>query len=137
MQCSKSSFLANRVLLITDGRPATDPWTGISSPDETTPLSNIKQSPIIRGPGSSLYGSNAFSGVINVIQRTPDDLMKEGRNYGADVRVLGGQDNPSRVDGTVAGAIGPVKALINAYGFRSDGAQLFNDPKTGLVDKNE
>ncbi|MBN1206567.1 MAG: Plug domain-containing protein, partial [Myxococcaceae bacterium] len=64
-----SNFLSNRLLLLKDGRPLTDPWTGQFYADETTPMTNLKQVEVIRGPGSSLYGSNAFSGVINLIER--------------------------------------------------------------------
>lgn len=36
------------------------------------PVENIKQIEIIRGPGSALYGSNAFLGVVNIV--TADDI---------------------------------------------------------------
>ncbi|MBM7115672.1 TonB-dependent receptor plug domain-containing protein [[Archangium] primigenium] len=132
-----SNYLSNRLLLLQDGRPLTDPWTGQFYADETTPLVNLKQIEVIRGPGSALYGSNAFSGVINLIQRQPSDLMQEGRDFGVDGRVLAGQNNTFRAQATAAGRGGPVEALVNYYGFRSDGPQLFNDPKTGRVDTNE
>jgi outer membrane receptor protein involved in Fe transport len=132
-----SNFLSNRLLLLKDGRPLTDPWTGQFYADETTPLSNLKQVEVIRGPGSSLYGSNAFSGVINLIERQPSDLMKEGRNFGVDGRVLAGQDNTYRLQATAAGRAGPVEALASYYGFSSDGPQLFNDQRVGRVDTNE
>ncbi|WP_225411876.1 TonB-dependent receptor plug domain-containing protein [Stigmatella hybrida] len=132
-----SNYLSNRLLLLKDGRPLTDPWTGQFYADETTPLSNLKQVEVIRGPGSSLYGSNAFSGVINLIERQPSDLIKEGRNVGFDGRVLAGQDSTFRVNATAAGRGGPVEALASYYGFGSDGPQLFNNPQTGLVDTNQ
>ena len=132
-----SNYLSNRLLLLRDGRPLTDPWTGQFYADETTPLSNVKQIEVIRGPGSSLYGSNAFSGVINIIERQPSDLMQDGRDWGVDGRVLAGQDRTWRAQATAAGRGGPVEALISYYGFGSDGPQLFNDPKVGRVDTNE
>ena len=132
-----SNYLSNRLLLLKNGRPLTDPWTGQFYADETTPLTNVKQIEVVRGPGSSLYGSNAFSGVINIIERQPADLMRNGRNWGVDTRVLAGQDNTYRLTTTAAGRAGPVEALVNYYGFGSDGPQLFNDPSTGLVDNNE
>ncbi|HZI05036.1 MAG TPA: TonB-dependent receptor [Archangium sp.] len=132
-----SNYLSNRLLLLQDGRPLTDPWTGQFYADETTPLSNLKQIEVIRGPGSTLYGSNAFSGVINMITRQPKDLMQDGRDYGADARLLIGQDRTWRAQTTAAGRGGPVEALISYYGFGSDGPQLFNDPKVGRVDTNE
>ncbi|MGZ3459771.1 MAG: TonB-dependent receptor plug domain-containing protein, partial [Archangium sp.] len=132
-----SNDLSNRLLLLEDGRPLTDPWTGQFYADETTPLTNLKQLEVIRGPGSSLYGSNAFSGVIHIIERQPSDLMQEGRNWGADARVLAGQDRTWRAQATAAGRGGPVEALISYYGFGSDGPQLFNDARLNRVDTNE
>ncbi|MBU8896503.1 TonB-dependent receptor [Corallococcus sp. M34] len=132
-----SNYLSNRLLLLKDGRPLTDPWTGQFYADETTPMTNLKQVEVIRGPGSSLYGSNAFSGVINLIERQPADLIPEGRSVGMDARVLAGQDKTWRVQANVAGRGGPVEALLGYYGYGSDGPQLFNDPHTGQVDTNE
>lgn len=132
-----SNFLSNRLLLLKDGRPLTDPWTGIFYPDETTPLSNVKQLEVIRGPGSSLYGSNAFAGVINIVQRTPDDLIAEGRNIGADLRVLGGAYTTYRVEGTVAAKAGPVSGEITGYKYNTRGAALLNNPTLGILDKQE
>ncbi|MFL5356339.1 TonB-dependent receptor domain-containing protein [Archangium sp.] len=132
-----SNYLSNRLLLLKDGRPLTDPWTGQFYADETTPLNNLKQIEVIRGPGSSLYGSNAFSGVINIIERQPSDLMQDGRDWGADARVLAGQDRTWRAQATAAARGGPVEALVSYYGFGSDGPQLFNDPKLNRVDTNE
>ncbi|MBN2143416.1 MAG: TonB-dependent receptor [Candidatus Aureabacteria bacterium] len=37
-------------------------------------LENIQQVEIIRGPGSCLYGTNAFAGIINIITKKPSDL---------------------------------------------------------------
>jgi outer membrane receptor protein involved in Fe transport len=45
-----SNYLSNRLLLLKDGRPLTDPWTGQFYADETTPLTNLKQVEVIRGP---------------------------------------------------------------------------------------
>ncbi|WP_224361061.1 TonB-dependent receptor plug domain-containing protein [Hyalangium versicolor] len=132
-----SNYLSNRLLLLKDGRPLTDPWTGQFYADETTPLVNLKQVEVIRGPGSSLYGSNAFSGVINLIERDPSDLIQEGHQVGADARLLAGQDDTYRIQTTVAGRGGPVEALASYYGFKSDGPQLFNDPVKGITDNNE
>lgn len=132
-----SNFLSNRLLLLQDGRPQTDPWTGQFYGDDTTPLTNVKQIEVIRGPGSSLYGSNAFSGVINVIRRNPSDLMQEGRNYGADLRLMGGQHNTYRVQTTAAGRAGPFEGLVHYYGYNTDGPQLFNDASREITDHNQ
>lgn len=38
------------------------------------PIENIARIEIIRGPGSALYGADAFAGVINIITKTANDL---------------------------------------------------------------
>lgn len=132
-----SNFLSNRLLLLQDGRPQTDPWTGQFYGDETTPLTNVKQIEVIRGPGSSLYGSNAFSGVINIIRRSASDVIKDGRDYGADLRLLGGQHNTYRLQATTAARQGDLEGLVHYYGFSSEGAELFSDPSLGIEDRNQ
>ncbi|MHB9156205.1 MAG: TonB-dependent receptor plug domain-containing protein, partial [Endomicrobiales bacterium] len=42
--------------------------------DEYLPLENVKRIEFIKGPGSALYGTNAFVGVINVITKSADDI---------------------------------------------------------------
>ncbi len=48
-----------------------------------TPIENIARIEVIRGPGSALYGADAFSGVINIITKTAADI--KGTEYGARV----------------------------------------------------
>ena len=67
----------NRFLLLVDGRRVNDTiyeHAPIGS-DFLVDVDLIERVEIIRGPGSSIYGSNAFLGVINVI-------TKSARDYG-------------------------------------------------------
>ena len=68
--------LNNRVLLLVDGHRINDNLyesapIGTEFPVDVDLIDRIE---IIRGPGSSLYGTNAFFGVINVITRRGSDL---------------------------------------------------------------
>ncbi|MDP3695876.1 MAG: TonB-dependent receptor, partial [Desulfocapsaceae bacterium] len=58
---------SREVLLLLDGRPMNDPRTGGPISGMRVPLGQIDRVEIIRGPGSAIYGSNAFTGVINII----------------------------------------------------------------------
>jgi iron complex outermembrane receptor protein len=42
-------------------------WNGL-------PVENIARIEVVRGPGSALYGADAFAGVINIITKTADDI---------------------------------------------------------------
>lgn len=131
------NFMSNRLLLLKDGRPETDPWTGGFQADEANPLTNVKQVEVIRGPGSSLYGSNAFAGVINYLTRGPDDVIKKGNNVGADGRFLVGTHGTYRVQATAAGKAGDFKGLLNYYFGTSEGSPQFTDPRRNIVDTQQ
>ena len=70
-----------QVLMLQNGIPMTtlfvgskgNLWGGM-------PLENVARIEIIRGPGSALYGADAFSGVINIITKTADEI--EGTQLG-------------------------------------------------------
>ena len=44
------------------------------------PLENVARIEVIRGPGSALYGADAYAGVINIITKTAADI--NGTEYG-------------------------------------------------------
>lgn len=68
---------AREILLLVDGRVFADPRTGGADGSlPLFPLEEIEKIEIIRGPGSALYGSNAFNGVINIVTRTGDNSLK-------------------------------------------------------------
>ncbi len=62
----------NKVALLIDGVPMRDLFGGFKL-DEEIPLDSIKRIEIIRGPGSTLYGANAFSGVISIFTYSPGE----------------------------------------------------------------
>lgn len=65
----------SQVLMLVNGIPITNvflgnrgiAWGGM-------PLENVARIEVIRGPGSALYGADAFAGVINVITRAAADI---------------------------------------------------------------
>jgi outer membrane receptor protein involved in Fe transport len=61
----------NRVLVLVDGHPLNDDWLGSSyvGYDARVGLEDVERIEVVRGPGSVLYGTNAFSGVVNVVTR--------------------------------------------------------------------
>lgn len=64
----RSSALSESILFLINGQRINDLYTGgISIINRFIPVENIKQVEIIRGPGSALYGSNAFLGVVDII----------------------------------------------------------------------
>ena len=66
----------NHVLVTMDGHTMNDDQVGASygASDLVVDLADVERIEIVRGPGSALYGSNAFFGVVNVVTNkgTPD-----------------------------------------------------------------
>ena len=62
------------VLMLQNGIPINSMYRGDSGQTSPgVPLENVARIEIIRGPGSALYGADAFSGVINIITKTAAD----------------------------------------------------------------
>lgn len=67
-----NSSLNRRVLVLVDGRDPSAPFLGSqewsSLPFSLEELATVE---LVRGPGSALYGADAFNGVINMVTRPP------------------------------------------------------------------
>ena len=64
----------DNALLLIDGAPYRTLYVSNFPLNEQLPLEDIKRIEVIRGPGSALYGSNAFTGVINIITKHAEDI---------------------------------------------------------------
>ncbi|WP_069469804.1 TonB-dependent receptor plug domain-containing protein [Candidatus Marithrix sp. Canyon 246] len=69
-------------------------WAGM-------PVANIARIEVIRGPGSAVFGANAFAGVINIITKTKKDI--EGTEIGTRIGSFNTQDAYILHGGTWAG----------------------------------
>src|SRR3954470_1357332 len=109
---------SNRILLLIDGVPYNSGDTGgfpLSPGFDTFPIQNIKRIEIVRGPGSSLYGENAYWGVINIVTLSGDDLA------GGDAQIFGGDRSTSSVnvqygrklkDGSILGSVRTLRSMF-------------------------
>lgn len=63
------------VLMMVNGIPMTSAYLGNRNDMPVAlPVENIARIEVIRGPGSALYGADAFSGTINIITKTADEI---------------------------------------------------------------
>lgn len=70
-----------QVLMMINGIPITNSYTGSRSEAWSgMPIRDIARIEIVRGPGSAVYGADAFAGVINVITKSKQDI--EGTEVG-------------------------------------------------------
>lgn len=96
-----NSSLNRRVLTLIDGRDPAVPflgsqeWAAVSFPMDE--LANVE---FVRGPGSALYGANAFAGVLNMTTKAPRG------SEGGQLRLTGGELSTFRGDFRWAGELG-------------------------------
>ena len=87
--------------------PLRDSYYGHQAVDEAVPLGMVERIEIITGPGSVLYGTNAFAGVVRITTRSAE-TARNTRN----LRVA--QGTRATREGTAEFAAGPVlRALID------------------------
>lgn len=89
---------ANQVLVLIDGVRANDPASGDEFRWELLSTSNIERIEIVRGPQSSLWGSDAVAGVVHVITRSGDD--------GPGINAFAEGGSHETVNGGISGAVG-------------------------------
>ncbi|MDX2425005.1 MAG: TonB-dependent receptor [Cycloclasticus sp.] len=77
-----SSEFNPQVLMLVNGIPITNIFTGNRSQAWAgMPVENISRIEVIRGPGSALYGADAFAGTINIITKNSTEI--DGLEIGA------------------------------------------------------
>lgn len=97
-----------QALMLINGIPVTGIFFGNRSQVWAgMPLENIERIEVIRGPGSALYGADAFSGIINLVTKTADDLK------GGEIGVRGGSFDSGDVWAQYGGSLGEVS--VSAY----------------------
>jgi iron complex outermembrane receptor protein len=112
-----NSSLNRRVLTLQDGRDlaiaflGSQEWNGMTQPPDE--LGKVE---MVRGPGSALYGANAFSGVVNITTPEAREVL------GSKLTVAGGELETFRVDGRHAGL-----AAEGRVGFRLNGGYNRSD----------
>lgn len=112
-----NSSLNRRVLTLLDGRDLAIAFLG-SQEWNTLPvaLDELASMELVRGPGSALYGANAFAGVINMTTLSPRE------SPGGKVSISGGELDSYKADGRWAGLFGEGR-----FGLRVNGGYASND----------
>ncbi len=108
----------NKSLMLVNGTPLYDTING-SFYLEQMPMSAIRQIEVIRGPGSTLYGTNAFAGVINLI---PFDGTNAGKTR---ISAKYGRFNTVNFDMSGGFSKGPFAIYLAASQRYTDGYKFY------------
>lgn len=83
-----------QTLVLIDGIKISDPQTGHHNLNLPFSVDNIERIEVLKGQGSSIYGPNAFSGIINIITKNIQDnslsVQLAGGQYGYYQTLLNG-----------------------------------------------
>ena len=113
-----------KTLLLIDGIEENDLWTNWAYVDRQYPLSNVEQVEIIYGPASTMYGPNAFAGVINVITRSSQNAVKPQNSIGVDANAGYGTYNTRFADLSISGAKSSISFTLTGRLYYSDEMDL-------------
>ncbi|QBG37213.1 TonB-dependent receptor [Litorilituus sediminis] len=74
-----------QILFLINGLPVREEYTGARPQTFKMPIHSVERIEVIRGPGSAVYGADAYAGVINVITKDTTSLEQAsfGINYGS------------------------------------------------------
>jgi iron complex outermembrane recepter protein len=67
--------LANKILVLIDGRTVYEDFLGIMLwRSMSIDLVDIARIEVVRGPGSAIYGAYAYTGIVNIITKRPEEI---------------------------------------------------------------
>ncbi|MGZ8159592.1 MAG: TonB-dependent receptor plug domain-containing protein [Methylobacter sp.] len=124
-----ATHIDTHVLVLINGRPVREGvFGGLNLPLCTSfPLATIEKIEVIRGPGSVLYGSNAYSGVINIITQKAKKAGWSGR-----VAAKGGSLNTQGVEASGVWKKGDLDMNGGLQFFREDGWKFNATDERGI-----
>ena len=71
-----SEQISNKLLVLVDGRSIYTPaFSGVFWPGYQLPLETIERIEVVRGPGGSIWGANAVSGIVNIVTKDAHDTL--------------------------------------------------------------
>ncbi|MGB0862254.1 MAG: TonB-dependent receptor plug domain-containing protein [Saprospiraceae bacterium] len=116
------SINTDRMLLLVDGVEDNDLWGNIVYLSRQYSMSNISSVEVIYGPSSTIYGPNAFVGVISINTKNPIEYLDDNDNFGFAIETGYGQWRDRYVDATFATRIPdhPVELSLTGRVFLSD-----------------
>jgi outer membrane receptor protein involved in Fe transport len=123
----------NKVLVLVDGHPINDDYIGSSyvGYDARADIDDVQRIEIVRGPGSALYGTGAFTGVINLVTRD-----RQAPTHG-EVAVSTAGDSVGHARATAQVRLSPeAGGWVSVAGAHGSGRDFFfpeyaSDPATG------
>ncbi|EKB50149.1 TonB-dependent receptor [Cecembia lonarensis] len=115
-----------QTLVLLNGIKLTDPQTGNHMMNIPVPFQSIQRIEVLKGPGSRIFGQNAFAGAINIITELPETKSLNIQGFGGDLGMRGGHVIASL-------PVGKYKQTLSISHDASDGHWYNSDFKVSNV----
>lgn len=113
---------SDQTVVLIDGVKLNDPSSPGGGFNFANLLSaNIARVEVLRGPQSTLWGSQAIGGVVNIVTNQPEI------RFGGDVRLEGGARGTGLGTAYVSGRSGRASLVLGAGYYRTDGISAFDE----------
>ncbi len=109
----------SQVLVLVDGIRINNSQTAHHNMDLPVPIQDIERIEVLLGPGSSIYGADAFGGIVNVITRRRAERVRAS--------VAGGRDGFLEASFSAGFGEGKVRQSVSVAANRSSGFQYDRD----------
>lgn len=117
----------DRTIFLIDGVEENDLWSNIAYVSRQYSMSNIEKVEVVYGPASTMYGANAFVGVVNVITKDPKDILKD-KSMGVSAQFNYGSWNTRSADITMAAQYKDIAFSFTGRKILSDEMDLSKFP---------
>ncbi len=121
---------SGHTLVLIDGVRVGSATLGQMSSWSRIPASQVERIEILRGPASSLYGSDAIGGVIQIFTRQGDGPFKLNAEVG------GGNYDTYSATGGFSGSQDGWRYALNANVYKTNGFSNIKDPKVSGYNKD-
>ena len=121
-----------RTLLLVNGKPDNNLWNHTAQLSRQYPIAAIDRVEVLHGPAGSVYGPNAFLGVINIITRDASSL-DSGESY-LDASVASGNYSTRTVDTAFGGRWGEFSMDVGFTLYDSDEPDIEDYSQWGYTD---
>ena len=118
---------SKNTLILVDGVMLNDPSSANRSAElSNLTVDNVERIEVVKGPMSVMYGSNAASGVVNII-------TKKGKGpFTGFADVSGGSYGTVKAEAGAAGAVNTLNYALTVSGIHSDGFSIADDDNGGI-----
>ncbi len=109
------TYVTRGILVLIDGIPITE--ASGRTLFEGVDMDHAEKIEVLKGPVSALYGPNGITGVINIVEKTPEE------GFHANINGSYGSYNFQKFSGNVNGGKGKFRYLVKGGFYHTDGYQ--------------